>query len=251
MPRVLLITGSSGIAAATAQLATQRGDSVFLIGNNEPECRKLSSKLTSSGFFVADVTDENAVCNGTKSCLQRFGHIDAVFNVAGISGRWLGDGPLHECTSQAWNALMNVHAAGVFHVCRAVIRVWLARKQPGVILNCSSVLARFPESRFFATHAYSASKGAVESMTVVAAAYYAPYKIRLNVLAPGLVRTPMSARAQSDPAIVEFMKQKQPLKGNLIEADEVARSACFFLSEDSFPITGEVVRVDAGWAVAG
>jgi enoyl-[acyl-carrier-protein] reductase (NADH) len=61
----------------------------------------------------------------------------------------------------------------------------------------------------------------------------------------------MSARAQSNAAIVEFMKQKQSLKGDLIEADEVARIGYFLLSDDSFPITGEVVRVDAGWAVTG
>lgn len=251
MPRVLLITGSSGIAAATAQLASQRRDSVFLVGKNGPECEELSSKLANSSFFVADVADENAVKNATKACLDRVGQVDAVFNAAGISGRSLGDGPLHECTDQAWHTLMNVHASGTFHVCREVIQDWLARKQPGVILNCSSVLARFPDPKFFATHAYAASKGAVESMTLAAAAYYAPHKIRVNVLAPGLVRTPMSVRAQSDPAILEFMKQRQPLKGNLIEADEVARIAYFLLSDESFPITGEVVRVDAGWAVAG
>ena len=251
MPRILLITGSSGIAAATAELASERGDSVFLVGQNGPECEELSSRLKSSAFFVADVADESGVNSAIKSCSDHFGHIDAVFNVAGISGRSLGDGPLHECTDQAWHALMNVHADGVFHVCREVIRVWLHIKQPGVILNCSSVLARFPEPRFFATHAYAASKGAVESLTLAATAYYAPHKIRLNVLAPGLVGTPMSVRAQSDPAILEFMKQKQPLKGNLIEADEVARIAYFLLSEESFPITGEVMRVDAGWAVAG
>jgi len=85
-------------------------------------------------------------------------------------------------------------------------------------------------------------------MTLAAAGYYAPHKIRLNVLAPSLVRTPTSVRAQSNPAILEFMKQKQPLKGDLIE---VARVAYFLLSDDSFPVTGEVVRVDAGWAVTG
>lgn len=61
----------------------------------------------------------------------------------------------------------------------------------------------------------------------------------------------MSRRAQSDPAILEFMKQKQPLKQDLIDADEVARVAYFLLSDESFPMTGEVVRVDAGWAVTG
>jgi NAD(P)-dependent dehydrogenase (short-subunit alcohol dehydrogenase family) len=251
MSRVLLITGSSGIAAATARLAAQRGDLVFVIGKENRECEELAAELKDSAFFVADVSDESAVNKAAESCFSHFGHVDAVFNVAGLSGRSLGDGPLHECSTAAWHTLMNVHAAGTFFVCRAVLQHWIGTNQAGVILNTGSVLARFPERKFFATHAYPASKGAVESMTLAAAGYYAPHRIRMNVLAPSLVRTPMSARAQSNPAIVEFMKQKQPLKGDLIEADEVARIAYFLLSNDSFPITGEVVRVDAGWAVTG
>jgi NAD(P)-dependent dehydrogenase (short-subunit alcohol dehydrogenase family) len=251
MARVLLITGSSGIAEATARLAASRGDAVFLIGNSEEECKALSSELKDLAFSVADVADEAAVKSAIKTCLSRHSRIDAVFNVAGISGRSLGDGPLHECSPAAWQAMMNVHASGTFFVCREVLQNWIAAKRPGTILNIGSVLARFPERRFFATHAYAASKGAVESMTLAAAGYYAPHRIRLNVLAPSLVRTPMSKRAQSNPAIVEFMKVKQPLKGDLIEADEVARIAYFLLSDASFPITGEIVRVDAGWAVTG
>jgi len=251
MARVLLITGSSGIAAATARLATRRGDAVFVVGKELRECEELTNELKDAAFFVADVSDEHAVKNATESCFSHFGHVDAVFNVAGLSGRSLGDGPLHDCSTAAWQTLMNVHASGTFFVCRAVLQHWLRTKQAGAILNTGSVLARFPERRFFATHAYPASKGAVESMTLAAAGYYAPHRIRMNVLAPSLVRTPMSARAQSNPAIIEFMKHKQPLKGDLIEADEVARIAHFLLSDDSFPITGEVVRVDAGWAVTG
>jgi NAD(P)-dependent dehydrogenase (short-subunit alcohol dehydrogenase family) len=251
MSRVLLITGSSGIAAATAQLATERGDTIFLVGKSGQECKELSSKLKDSAFFVADVADESAVRNARKSCLSHFGRIDALFNAAGMSGRSLGDGPLHECSTTAWHTLMNVHAAGTFYLCREVIQHWLAGKQFGIILNIGSILARFPEPKFFATHAYAASKGAVECMTLAAAPFYAPHKIRMNVLAPALVRTPMSVRAQSDPAILDLMKQKQPLTGNLIEPDQVARVAHFLLSDESFPITGEVVRVDAGWAVTG
>jgi NAD(P)-dependent dehydrogenase (short-subunit alcohol dehydrogenase family) len=251
MPQVLLITGSSGIAAATATLATSRGTSVFIIGKKQDECEALSSQLKNCSFYVADVSDEHGVKKAMKSCLSRHEHINAVFNVAGLSGRSLGDGPLHECSTAAWQTLMAVHAQGTFFVCREILQDWMAAKQPGVILNTGSVLARYPEPRFFATHAYASSKGAVESMTLAAAGYYAPYKIRLNLLAPALVRTPMSMRAQSNTEIIAFMKQKQPLKGDLIEADEIARVAYFLLSNESFPITGEVVRVDAGWAVTG
>jgi len=251
MPRVQLITGSSGIAAATAKIATEAGDSVFLIGNDHEQCQALSSQLPRSAYFVADVSDETAVGKAVTDCVTRMGAIDAAFNVAGLSARRMGDGPLHECSTAAWNKLMEVHATGTFFVCREIVRYWVSKKRSGTILNMSSVLARFPEREHFATVAYAASKGSIESMTLSAASYYAPHKIRLNVLAPGLVRTPMSARAQADGGILEYMKHKQPLKGDLTDAEEVARIAHFLLSDQSFPMTGEIIRADAGWAVTG
>lgn len=251
MPQTLLITGSSGIAAATARLAVGRGSRIFIVGNRENECKDLCQSTTSLAYAVADVVDYQAVQRAVAACIQKYGGIDAVFNVAGVSGRSVGDGPLHECTPEAWQALMSIHAAGTFYVCREVLRHWMGSSRKGTILNTGSVLARFPEREFFATHAYAASKGAVESLSLAAAAYYAPHGIRVNVLAPGLVRTPMSARAQSNDKIRSYLAHKQPLKGDFVEAEEIARIALFLLSDDSIPITGEVIRADAGWAITG
>ncbi len=251
MAHTLLITGSSGIAAATAHLAASRGNQIFILGNREPECKELCEQIPGSVWAVADVADYSSVQQAVIACVQKYGRIDAVFNVAGMSGRSLGDGPLHECTPEAWQAMMNIHAAGTFHVCREVLRHWISASRKGTILNTGSVLARFPEREFFATHAYAASKGAVESLSLAAAAYYAPYGIRINVLAPGLVRTPMSMRAQSNEKIRSFLAHKQPLKRDFVEAEEIARIALFLLSDESVPITGEVIRADAGWAITG
>jgi NAD(P)-dependent dehydrogenase (short-subunit alcohol dehydrogenase family) len=251
MAQTLLITGSSGIAAATARLAANRGSRVFIVGDRENECKELCDKIPGSGYAVADVADHYEVQQAVAACIQKFLDIDAVFNVAGTSGRSLGDGPLHECTPEGWQAMLSIHAAGTFHVCRAVLRHWLGASRKGAILNTGSVLAHFPEREFFATHAYAASKGAIESMSLAAAAYYAPHGIRVNVIAPGLVRTPMSARAQANDKIRSFTAHKQPLKGDFIEAEEIARIALFLLGDESIPITGQVIRADAGWAVTG
>ena len=251
MAQTLLITGSSGIAAATARLAAERKERVFVVGNRGKECEDLCAKIQGSAYAVADVSDYQAVQRAVAECIRQFGGIDAVFNVAGISARALGDGPLHECMPEAWQAAMNIHAAGTFYVCREVLRRWVSASHRGAILNMGSVLARSPERDFFATHAYAASKGAVESLTLAAASYYAPYGIRINAIAPGLVRTPMSARAQTNEKIRAFIAHKQPLKADFIDAEEIARIALFLLSNDSIPITGEIVRADAGWAVTG
>src|SRR5690606_32596843 len=120
----------------------------------------------------------------------------------------------------------------------------------GVLLNMASVLAFSPSARSFATHGYAASKGAIIAMSRSAAAYYAPHGIRINAIAPGLVRTPMSRRAQDDPAIVEYMRVKQPLPGGLLEPGDIASTALFLLSPAARSITGQVISVDGGWTVS-
>lgn len=249
MKPVLLITGSSGIAAATARM-WGADHPVFVVGMNEEECGSLAEEFGDAGFAAADLLDEVSIRAAISSCVERFGKIDALFNVAGVSARSVGDGPLHECKTEAWDTAMDVNARGTFFLCREILTLWTRNAQPGVILNMGSVLARHPQREHFATAAYAASKGAIEAMSVAAAAYYAPFGIRINVIAPGLVRTPMSARAQANPQIADYMSHKQPLTKGMLSAEDVAKTACFFLREDSSPITGQIIPVDGGWTVS-
>jgi NAD(P)-dependent dehydrogenase (short-subunit alcohol dehydrogenase family) len=152
---------------------------------------------------------------------------------------------------EGWDKTLEANAKPTFLMCRAAVRHWLDAGRGGAILNMASVLAFSPEPRYFPTHAYAASKGAIISMSRAMAAHYAPNGIRVNVIAPALVRTPMSARAQADPEVVDFIRQKQPLSGGLLEAEDVARTALFLLSESSRHVTGQVVSVDGGWSVTG
>ncbi|MEP7336490.1 MAG: SDR family oxidoreductase [Acidobacteriota bacterium] len=259
MSKTYLITGSTGIAAATIKLAAREGHAVFFISRDEESCRALAEEMRASnrpcGFHVADLTIPEAVAEAVAACVAQFGRIDALFNVAGISGRRFGDGPIHECSVEGWDATFDNNAKTTFLMCRAVVNqmLWQAINANGVrgaIVNMASVLALAPEAAHFATHAYAASKGAIISLTRAMAAYYAPHKIRVNAVAPGLVRTPMSARAQNDPAILELMKTKQPLSEDLIEAEDIAQAALFLLGDGARNITGEVLAVDAGWSVS-
>jgi NAD(P)-dependent dehydrogenase (short-subunit alcohol dehydrogenase family) len=135
-------------------------------------------------------------------------------------------------------------------MCREVLGLWTKNRQAGVILNTGSVLAQHPQREHFATAGYAASKGAVEAMSVAAAAYYAPAGIRINVIAPGLVHTPMTARVQGSTDINKYMVHKQPLRKGMLTAEDIAKTACFLLRKDSSPITGQILTVDAGWAVS-
>lgn len=257
--KVCLITGATGIAAATAQRAAREGARVFVTSLVPEQGAALLEQITADGgtavFHPADLTRAEAAAEAVARCVARFRRLDALFNVVGISARPLGDGPVHECSDAAWAAAMDVNVKTTFLMCRAALRQMLAQPPDasglrGAILNMSSVLAFAPAAPHFSTHAYAASKGALLSLSRAMAAHYAPYKIRVNALAPGLVRTPMSARAQQDAAILHLMRTKQPLAENLLEADAVARAAVFLLSDDAAMITGQVLTVDGGWCVS-
>jgi NAD(P)-dependent dehydrogenase (short-subunit alcohol dehydrogenase family) len=252
--KVCLITGSSGIGAATARLAASEGALVFVVSDDEISGRTLNKEIRCA-YFIADLTRGDQAAAAVESCYRTFNRIDALFNVAGVSGRRFGDGPVHECSDDGWDMTMETNAKSTFLMCRETITVMLNQEPDllgmrGTILNMSSVLADSPEPRYFATHAYAASKGAIIGLTRSMASYYASVRIRVNALAPGLTRTPMSARAQLDSDIREFMRIKQPLCEDLIEADDVARAAVFLMSDDARAITGEVLGVDGGWRVS-
>lgn len=235
---VLLITGTTGIAAATADLARERGAIVFTAGLEPP------------ADLVADLREPGAIDQAVRLCVERHGRLDAVFACAGASGRQWGDGPLHTCSDEGWRRTIDTNLTIAFRTCRAALRQMILQPEGGAIAVVGSVLAFSPESPRFSTHAYATAKGGLWSMTRSIASYYAPNKIRANYLAPGLVRTPMTQRAQSDAELVEFTATKQPLLGRMAEAEEVARAAWFLLSNESAAITGAALTVDGGWSIS-
>ncbi|MBV9624780.1 MAG: SDR family oxidoreductase [Acidobacteria bacterium] len=264
MTRTYLITAASGIGAETARTLVRNSGSsqpvqVFLAARNEAQCRALAEELRALGgaaeYRAGDLTDPSFAPAVVRACMSAFRRLDALFNVAGISGRRFGDGPVHECTEEGWSLTLENNLTTQYRMCREGVRLML--KQPasdngerGVILNMASVLAIAPEPRHFDAISYAASKGAIISMSRAMAACYAKQKIRVNVIAPGLVHTPMSARASEDTGIVEFMKIKQPLVEGTIPLEAVAASCAYLLTGASHAVTGQVLAVDAGWSVS-
>jgi NAD(P)-dependent dehydrogenase (short-subunit alcohol dehydrogenase family) len=256
--RTVLITGSTGIAAAAADLIAAEGARIFVTSRTEAHCAELVDRLRATGakaaYAVADLSDEAQANAAVDACRATYGRIDGLLAVAGGSGRGFGDGPVHALTGDAWDATLALNARSQALVLAAVLRAMLeqdpdAGGSRGAAVLVTSVLATDPVPDLFATHAYAASKGAVNALMQTAAAYYAPRGIRVNGLAPALTATPMAARAAADPATVDFARRKQPLAGGFIDPMDVARAALFLVSDDARQVTGQLLAVDGGWSV--
>ena len=253
--QVLIVTSSSGIGEATARLAAAAGARLVIASSDAQVGWPLAAEIGAE-CWVGDLSRPGAADSIVSLCVSRFGRVDALFNAAGLSGRRYGDGPADECSDEGWELTLTHNLTVTFRMCRAIIRRMQEQEAApgrprGAILNTGSVLEASPEPRHFATHAYAAAKGGVVALTRSMAAYYAPHKIRANVIAPGLARTPAGERSESDPELAEFLKRKQPLTDGLVDVADVARAALFLLSDEARSITGEVIRVDAGWSVTG
>jgi NAD(P)-dependent dehydrogenase (short-subunit alcohol dehydrogenase family) len=253
--RVLIITGSTGIGAAAARMAAAQGARLVVATSDEISGFELAAE-TGAECWAGDLTRADSAASILAQCLSKFGRVDAVFNVAGLSGRRFGDGPVHELADDGWETTMSHNLTITFRLCRAAIGRMLDQSPAadgarGAIVNVGSVLVEAPEPRHFATHAYAAAKGAVEAMSRSMAAYYAPHGIRVNVVAPGLASTPAAERTHAAPELQEFIRKKQPLTSGMIDVEDVARAALFLLGAGSRAITGQVLTVDGGWRLTG
>jgi NAD(P)-dependent dehydrogenase (short-subunit alcohol dehydrogenase family) len=170
--------------------------------------------------------------------------LDALVCAHGISGRRLGDGPVETCTEAGWDAVLDANLKSVFLYAKQAIPA-LRANGGGAIVTLSSALGLVGGDDDFATHAYAASKAGVIGLTRAMAVTYAGDGIRCNVVAPGLIATPMSERARHDPAILGRLPELQPLTGDFGSADDVAQ-ACLYLATAPF-VTGAVLSVDGGW----
>jgi NAD(P)-dependent dehydrogenase (short-subunit alcohol dehydrogenase family) len=257
--RVCLVTGSTGIAAASAERFAAEGARIFVNSRDDDHCRVLVDRIVAAGgraaYRPADLADEVQVGEAVEACVAAFGRIDGLFSVAGGSGRRFGDGPIHEVTGHAWDATLALNVRTQALVCGAVVRR-MRDQAPndsgtrGSILLMSSVTATDPVPEFFGTHAYAAAKGATTALMTAMAATYLADRIRVNAVAPSLTRTPMAERAAGDEQILGFARRKQPLAGEMLDPAEVAHAAVYFLSDESRTVTGQLLKIDGGWSVA-
>jgi 2-keto-3-deoxy-L-fuconate dehydrogenase len=232
--RALVTGGGSGIGAATARLLHERGAEVA--------CLDLDPSNAPDGCvpFVADVSDPG-VTLVVEQALERLGGLDVLVNNAGIGAA----GTIEESDDAEFRRLHEVNVLGTVRVSRAALPA-LRRSEHAVIVNTCSVAAMVGLP---VRAAYSASKGAVLSLTLAMAADHLADGVRVCAVAPGTADTPWVQRlldAADDPAAERTaLEARQPI-GRLVSADEVAETICFLASPLSASATGTVVTVDGG-----
>lgn len=250
--KVALITGAAGgIGQASALRFAREGARIVALDRNTEALSRLAAEVEGEGGAVlalpVDLTESNQVHAAVTHALDVFGRLDAVFNTAGGSGRRMGDGPVDQCTEEGWNWTIELNLTSMFLVCKHAMPALLESK--GAVVNLSSVLGVVGGDEDFTTHAYAAAKAGIIGLSRAMASTYATRGVRVNVIAPGLIATPMSQRAQTDPHILNRLPQLQPLTGTFGTPEDIAATAAFLASDDARFITGAVLTVDGGWTV--
>jgi NAD(P)-dependent dehydrogenase (short-subunit alcohol dehydrogenase family) len=249
---IVIIGGTTGIGLSAAAAFIQKGAKVIVVGRNIESVAAAQTILGNSAVAISgDATQPGTADHAVALCIEKFRDFNGLYHVAGGSGRKMGDGPLHELTLDGWNKTLELNLSSLMLSNQAAVKNFLAAKKGGTILNMGSVLGYSPSPRFFSTHAYAAAKAAIIGFSKSVAAYYAGNNIRVNVIAPALVETPMAQRAAQDEEILAFIKTKQPLDGGRIGVPEdLDGLAVYFMSDLSRFTTGQVVAVDGGWGIS-
>ena len=250
--KIVIIGGTTGLGLSAAKAFLKEGAQIIVTGRNRDNVKKAKEILGKMAEALSsDAADPGSASTAIDLCISKFGGFDGIYHVAGGSGRKMGDGPLHELTMEGWNKTLELNLTSLMLSNQAAVKAFNSLKRGGTILNMSSVLGFSPSPRYFVTHAYAASKAAIIGFSKSIAAYYAKDNIRINVIAPALVETPMAERAANDENILSYIKTKQPLEdGRIGEPEDLDGLAIYFMSDLSKFTTGQVVAVDGGWGVS-
>ncbi len=241
--KVAIVTGAGqGIGRAIALAAAREGMRVTVNDINPTTAAATGEAIQAmdgqAHVHVGDVSQEADVARMVEETVARWGRVDLLVNNAGIEPV----ASILEMSPELWDQVMAVNLRSVFLCTQAAARV-MRTQGSGVIVNISSIAGKAIPLPF--RSAYAASKAGIVGFTKEAARELAAYGIRVNAVCPGVIVTPMTAKARQDPAMMEKWMREIPLR-RLGEPEEVAALVLFLASDDAKYITGQAYHVDGG-----
>ncbi len=245
--KTAIITGAgSGIGEASARIFAREGAQVAVVDRDEEGGKRVAAEIGSPSFFlsanVASSADMEAM---SKTVMDRFGHIDILFNNAGVSCV----GALHETSEEEWDRVMAINTKGIYLACKYVIPIMLKQKS-GCIINMASGVSVLGLAK---RAAYTASKGAVYSLTRAMQADYCRSGIRVNSIVPGTIYTPfvegyLRKHYSDDMEKATDNLKKRQLSGTLGTPEDVAYAALYLASDEAKYVFGSGLVVDGGFS---
>ena len=231
----LLFGGNSAIGTATAQRLRARGDKVVLAGRDQTKLEAAAAAVGAS-MVLADPAQPETLRTAVEQTVADQGRLDGVANFFGT----VLLKPAHLTTDEEWEETIRVNLTSAFVITRAVARAFPA--EGGSVVFLSTVAARIG----LANHeAIAAAKAGLHGLALSAAATYASKRIRFNVVAPGLTRTPLTEKITGNEAALKASTAMHPL-GRIGEPDEVASAVAWFLDPAQCWVTGQILGVDGG-----
>lgn len=242
MTTALVVGAASGIGRATADRLAKDGWTVAGLDRDPVPAGACSASA------CADVRNEDETRGKVAELIESLGRLDALVCSAGISGSSVGDGPVGRLSGTAFDEVIDINLRGAAIVASACWTA-LAAADGGTVVTVSSVLGLTGGGGPFASSAYVMSKGGLVSLTRALAAQGRSVGVRANCVAPGLVDTPLAARATGDPEVRDYVVDRQPLTNGPMAPDAVADVVAFLCSPDSRAVTGQIIAIDAGWGL--
>src|ERR1051326_8080288 len=244
--KVAVITGAAGgIGREAALLFSEEGAKVCIADVGKEAGEKTAAECEEAFFFQADVSDPASVQRMYDETKKRYGKVNVLYNNAGIMPA--DDDSILTTEPDAWDRVQAVNAKGVYLCCKYGIPHLLAAGG-GSVINVASFVAILGAAT--SQIAYTASKGAVLSMSRELAVQFARQGVRVNALCPGPVETPLLMRIfNSDPAAYQRRRVHLPM-GRLAKAREIASAALFLAGDESSYVNGATFLVDGGLTAA-
>ncbi|MDZ7266924.1 MAG: SDR family oxidoreductase [candidate division KSB1 bacterium] len=236
-PACVIVGATGGIGTALCRRLQQNGTRLLLAGRSQEKLRILAEEV-GAHYAVVDATQFEDMESCCARALERFGRLDGVVNCVGS----LLLKPAHQTTAAEWHAALAANLTSAFATVRAASRLML--RHGGAVVLISSAAARTG----MANHdAVAAVKAGVIGLALSAAATYARFGLRVNVVAPGLVRTPLTARIIGNPDLLKAALALHPL-ARIGEPEQVASAIAWLLQPEQSWVTGQVLGVDGGLA---